>query len=47
MFLGIVFSLSKEEINDILSKKENLEVTCSLCNKKYVFSTDEIMNYLQ
>lgn len=46
MFLGLIFSLSSEELNNIVSKNEKLSASCSLCGKKYEFSADDISNYL-
>ena len=46
MLLGLIFSLSPEELDTIISKNEKLNVSCSLCGKKYEFSADDISNYL-
>lgn len=47
MFLGMIFSLSEDELKNIISKKETLYVSCSLCGKEYAFSYDDIAFYLQ
>jgi len=43
----VVISLGREEIEDILKEKNELELTCNFCNKKYVFSRDEVMELLR
>lgn len=47
MFLGLIFSLSQEELDEIFSKDEVLEAHCPLCGKKYTFTPEEIAKYLQ
>ncbi len=47
MFLGLIFSLTQEELDEIFSKDEVLEAHCPLCGKKYTFTAEEISKYLQ
>ncbi|GBD79584.1 putative uncharacterized protein [Tetragenococcus halophilus subsp. halophilus] len=47
MFLGLIFSLSREELDEIFSNNEVLEAHCPLCGKKYTFTSEEIAKYLQ
>lgn len=47
MFLGIIFSLSQEEINNTISNNEEIEVVCSLCGEKYIFSSEDVLSYLR
>ncbi|MHA3224819.1 Hsp33 family molecular chaperone HslO [Globicatella sulfidifaciens] len=47
MFIGMIFTLSEDEIKNIISKKETLDVSCSLCGKEYIFSHEDIASYLQ
>ena len=40
-------TLSREEIEKLALEQQNTEVCCHFCNKKYVFSTDEMLNLLK
>lgn len=42
-----VSCLSKEELNEILEKKELPEVTCHFCSKSYRVTTEEVANMLR
>ncbi len=41
-----VVSLGADELNNIFSEQDNIEVCCRFCNKKYVFGK-EVMKYLK
>lgn len=41
-YYSIIFSLSPPEIDEILTNKQTLEATCSLCGKKYYFPYNEV-----
>lgn len=47
MFLGLIFSLSPDEVATINKKQENLSASCSLCGKSYRFTPGEIGTYLE
>lgn len=47
MFIGIIFSLSKEDQEDILDQKLILKASCSMCGKEYIFTPEEIEVYLK
>jgi len=47
MFLGLIFSLTKEEQEDIMEQNINLEANCSICGKEYYFTPEEIVMYLK
>lgn len=38
----IIISLGKEEAESILSEKGEIEICCQFCNKKYVFTREEV-----
>lgn len=40
--LNTIRSLGKEEILDIIKKEGQAEVDCAFCNKKYIYSKDEL-----
>jgi len=44
--LGLLKSMGKEELEDILEKQENPEVICHFCNEHYVFSQEEVQTLL-
>lgn len=44
---GILISLGKEEIKKLISEQENTEVCCHFCNKKYVFTADDMYKLLK
>ena len=45
MFIGALFSLSEDEIKNIILEKETLNASCSLCGKEYTFSHEDIASY--
>lgn len=44
---GILISLGKKEIERLISEQETTEVCCHFCNKKYVFSTEDMYKLLK
>lgn len=42
-----VISLGKKEIASMIEDNEPIEILCDFCHTKYVFSTDELLNFLQ
>lgn len=44
---GILMSLGKEEIEKLALEQKETEVCCHFCNKKYVFSADELLKMLK
>jgi len=44
---GVLMSLGKEEIERLAGEQEKTEVCCHFCNKKYVFSADELLKMLK
>lgn len=38
-----LISLGKDELSDMIGKGEDIELSCQICNKKYTFSTDELI----
>lgn len=40
-------ALSKTDLEDLISEGKPVETCCRFCNKKYVFSTEEMANYLK
>lgn len=44
---GILMSLGKEEIERLAEEQKETEVCCHFCNKKYVFSADELLKMLK
>lgn len=44
---GVLMSLGKEEIERLAEEQEKTEVCCHFCNKKYVFSADELLKMLK
>ena len=44
---GILMTLGKEEIERLAKEQEETEVCCHFCNKKYVFSADELLKMLK
>ncbi len=47
MFLGMIHSLSKKEIQNVILNKEILTISCLLCGKIYDFSHSDIAFYMQ
>ncbi|MGG5318935.1 Hsp33 family molecular chaperone HslO [Enterococcus sp. AZ072] len=47
MFLPLIFSLRKKEVEELATQKENLEAICPLCGKSYTFLPEDILFYLQ
>ena len=44
---GILMTLGKEEIEKLAEEQKETEVCCHFCNKKYVFSADELLKMLK
>lgn len=44
---GILMSLGKEEIEKLASEQKETEVCCHFCNKRYVFTADELLKMLK
>lgn len=44
---GILMSLGKEEIEKLAEEQKETEVCCHFCNKKYVFTADELLKMLK
>lgn len=44
---GILMSLGREEIEKLALEQKETEVCCHFCNKKYVFSADELLKMLK
>lgn len=44
---GILMSLGKKEIEKLAKEQKKTEVCCHFCNKKYVFSADELLKMLK
>lgn len=42
-FLAGISLLSEKELNEIIEDNEDIEVVCRFCNKKYIYSPDEII----
>lgn len=42
-----VISLGKKEIASMIEDNEPIEIVCDFCHTKYVFSTDELLNFLR
>lgn len=38
-----MISLGKDELSDMIGKGEDVELHCQICNKRYVFSVDELI----
>lgn len=43
----ILISMGREEIERLAREQEDTEVCCHFCNKKYVFSSDEMLELLK
>jgi len=41
-----IIALGKNEINQLIDEKEPIETVCHFCNKKYVFSEDDLKDLL-
>lgn len=41
-----VYSLGRAEIEDLIEKQGQVELTCYFCNKSYVLTKDELKNML-
>lgn len=39
---GILVSLGKAELNDILAKEKEIKVNCEFCGKEYVFKAEDV-----
>lgn len=37
-----IISIGKKEIDEMIEEKEDIEVNCHFCNRKYVFTTEEL-----
>lgn len=44
---GILMTLGKKEIEKLANEQKETEVCCHFCNKKYVFSADELLKMLK
>ena len=44
---GILMTLGKEELEKLAEEQQETEVCCHFCNKKYVFSADELLKMLK
>lgn len=44
---GILLSLGRKELAKLAAEQEKTEVCCHFCNKKYVFSADELCDLLK
>lgn len=44
---GILMSLGKKEIEKLANEQKETEVCCHFCNKKYIFSADELLKMLK
>ena len=44
---GILMTLGKEEIEKLAEEQKETEVCCHFCNKKYLFSSDELLKMLK
>lgn len=44
---GILMSLGKAEIEKLAGEQKETEVCCHFCNKRYVFSADELLKMLK
>lgn len=42
MYYGVIFSLSPQEIDEIVKTKQVLEAHCSMCGKQYLFTHEEV-----
>ena len=42
-----LISLGKEEIKDIINTQVKIETVCHFCNKKYVFTKEELEKLLE
>ena len=39
---GILISLGKKELDDIIEKEGQVKVDCQFCEKKYIFSKEDV-----
>ena len=39
---GILVSLGKKELEDIIAKEKAVKVNCEFCGKEYVFDADDV-----
>ena len=44
---GVLISLGKKELDDIVEKEGNVTVDCQFCNKKYVFTKDDVDKFFK
>ncbi len=44
---GMISSLPKEELQDMIDEGKEVEVVCHFCNKRYLFSVDRIREMLK
>lgn len=42
-----VISLGKKELASMIEDDEPIEVVCDFCHTKYIFSTDELLNFIK
>ena len=43
----VLISMGRKEIEKLAAEQQKTEVCCHFCNKKYEFSTDEMLNLLK
>ncbi|MBE6877450.1 MAG: Hsp33 family molecular chaperone HslO [Ruminococcus sp.] len=43
----VLISIGKEELQKLADTNENIEVCCHFCDKKYIFTPEEILNLIQ
>ncbi len=43
----VLISIGKEELQSLSEQQDDIEVCCHFCNKKYVFTPDEILQMIQ
>lgn len=44
---GILMSLGREELEKLAAEQKETEVCCHFCNKKYIFSSEEMLKMLK
>ena len=43
----VLITLKKEDIQDLIDRDEDCEVTCNFCNERYIFTKDELKAILE
>ncbi|WP_291575822.1 Hsp33 family molecular chaperone HslO [Clostridium sp. UBA4548] len=46
VFYPMLYSLSKDELEDAFQNKKSMEIVCNVCGKKYSFSSQDIKNLI-